>query len=181
MARKKPSRSGLDRERARRRKQDLAKSEVRGVASAEPGVAPPLPEAVDGVSDNEPAPAAPLLTLLSAGGNRRHGQRISCVWCGSSVQVKARGPLPRFCSANCRHRAWEQERAARAGRAAVLVLDQMVTAYPQGTSEWIAHLERLAAEVRRGQLDGTSLTAALDLVRAAVVSRQRLGYPSDPW
>ena len=58
----------------------------------------------------------------------------------------------------------------------MVVLDGTVTAYPQGTYEWIAQLESLATEVRRGQLDGTSLTAALDLVRAAVVSRQRLGY-----
>ena len=89
--------------------------------------------------------------------------------------------MPKYCSANCRHRGWEQERAARAGRAAVVVLDRTVTAYPQGTSEWIAQLERLATEVRRGQIDGTSLTAALDLVHAAVVSRRRLGYTNDPW
>ena len=61
------------------------------------------------------------------------------------------------------------------------MLDRTVTAYPHGTSDWIAQLERLATEVRGGQLDGTSLTAALDLVRAAVMSRQRFGYSNDPW
>ena len=182
MARKKPSRSALDRERARRREQDLAKLEVRDVATAELGVAPALSQAVNEVSNKEPAPPAPPLAPPATGdGARRPGQRICCVWCGSSVQVKARGPLPKYCSANCGHRGWEQERAARAGRAAVVVLDRTVTAYPQGTSEWIAQLERLATEVGRAQLDGTSLTAALDLVHAAVVSRQRLGYPNDPW
>jgi len=98
-----------------------------------------------------------------------------------SVAVKARGPLPKFCSATCRHRAWEQERAARDGRVAVVAVDRLVVAYPHDARGWVKHLERLATDVRRGQLDEVELTAALDLVYAAVARRQRRFPPDDPW
>lgn len=38
----------------------------------------------------------------------------------------SRGRVPKWCSASCRHRAWEQRRAAEAGLAAVEVVDRRV-------------------------------------------------------
>ncbi len=182
MSRKKPAQSGLDRERARRRKLDRAKANPLLVRSAERSGSPPRRGADDAAAATRDVPVSSGADLGSTSrGARLAGQRVGCVWCGSPVEVKARGPLPKFCSANCRHRAWEQERAARAGRAAVVAVDRTVVVYPNGTQEWIAHLKRLAAEVRGGQLEDIRLTAALDLVYDAVAHRQLRGRVTDPW
>lgn len=171
MTRRKPRRSGLDQERVRRRELDRSKAEARllqpsrrneppSATMADPaGSTSALVPATDRPGADPPPP-----------GFRRPGQRVACLWCGSSAMVKARGPIPKFCSANCRHRAWEQERAARAGRSAVIAVDHFVVAYPDDTRGWVAHLERLAIEVRHGQFDETTLTAALDLVHLASTS-----------
>lgn len=174
MTRKKPGRAGLDRERARRRELDRSKAEQR-LADAVASVETPVPLG--------PRDAAPLLGPAAASdradrdstsaGVRLPGQRVECLWCGSSTPVKRRGPLPRFCSANCRHRAWEQERAARAGRAAVVKVDRFVATYPGSSEAWANHLERLAADVRNGRLEGEVLTGPLDAVCAAIAYRQR--------
>ncbi len=57
---------------------------------------------------------------------RAPGQVIECGWCGQNVTVPARGRVPKWCSATCRHRAWEQARAAASGLAAIDVVDRMV-------------------------------------------------------
>jgi len=57
---------------------------------------------------------------------RSPGQVIECGWCGQNVDVPARGRVPKWCSPVCRHRAWEQARAAASGRAAVEVRDRVV-------------------------------------------------------
>ncbi len=54
------------------------------------------------------------------------GQVIACGWCRTKVQVPARGRVPKWCSPACRHRAWEQRRAAASGRAAVDVVDRTI-------------------------------------------------------
>jgi hypothetical protein len=48
---------------------------------------------------------------------------VTCGWCGAGVTVAARGSVPKWCSATCRHRAWEQRRAAASGLVAVEVVD----------------------------------------------------------
>lgn len=182
MKRKKAGRVGLDRERARRLELDRSNAERR-LADAVAAVETPVPLG--------PRDAAPILGPAAASdradrdstsaGVRLPGQRVECLWCGSSTPVKRRGPLPRFCSANCRHRAWEQERAARAGRAAVITSDRFVATYPGSSETWATHLERLAADVRNGRLDGQVLTGALDAVFAAIAYRQRDDESSNPW
>ena len=57
---------------------------------------------------------------------RSPGQVIECGWCGQNVDVPARGRIPKWCTPVCRHRAWEQARAAASGRAAVEVRDRVV-------------------------------------------------------
>ena len=37
---------------------------------------------------------------------------LACHWCYAPIEVKPLGRLPRWCSAQCRHLAWEQARAA---------------------------------------------------------------------
>jgi len=182
MTRRKTSRSGLDRERARRRELDRSKAEL-GLAERAKPLQPARPQ-----SAHDPALGPANVPLIrdadvgsSAGGVRIPGQRVACLWCGSFVDVKARGPLPKFCSATCRHRAWEQERAARAGRAAVVAVDRLVVAFPEDARTWVTYLERLADDVIHGQLDETAVAPALDRVCAAVASRRRRDLAGDPW
>jgi len=61
------------------------------------------------------------------------------------------GPVPKWCSATCRHRAWEQTRAARSGRSAVEVVARVVVtpsppALPRAPrhGEWVDALRALA-------------------------------------
>jgi len=119
MATKKTRATGLDRERIRRRKFEQAK--VEDLCGQKLGDGEPK-NADDLTTGGTPTTSPRLQGGVVASGARQPGQQVTCVWCGESVSVKARGPLPKSCSSNCRHRAWEQERAARAGRAAVVVV-----------------------------------------------------------
>lgn len=56
-----------------------------------------------------PAPEA-----VVDGGTRR-AAATTCGWCGGPITPRGRGPVPKWCSATCRHRAWEQARAAASG------------------------------------------------------------------
>jgi hypothetical protein len=169
---KKTGAKGLERERVRRRKLELSKIEHCYGRTLEDSAQSDAPE----LTTTGGAPAAsPTCDPCGVGatGVRQPGQRVTCVWCGKSVTVKARGPLPKFCSSNCRHRAWEQERATQAGRAAVVVVDRTVTAYPGDVRGWVDHLDRLAQEISTGQLDVDLLKAAIDNVSATAEERQR--------
>lgn len=59
-------------------------------------------------------------------GPRAPGQVVACGWCGESTPIPARGRVPKWCSSTCRHRAWEQRRAASSGRSAIEVVDRVV-------------------------------------------------------
>jgi hypothetical protein len=59
----------------------------------------------------------------AAGTDRRV---VTCGWCGATVPVPGRGRVPIWCSASCRHRAWEQRRAAASGLSAIEVVDRPV-------------------------------------------------------
>lgn len=63
---------------------------------------------------------------LETQGRRIPGQMVRCAWCDAHVQVPSRGRVPKWCSPTCRHRAWEQKRAAESGRSAVEVVQQSV-------------------------------------------------------
>jgi hypothetical protein len=86
---------------------------------------------------------------------------IKCGWCGTAITVKARGRTPKWCSEACRHRAWEQSRAAASGQAAVQVVERVVTVertvkvaeqrLPRGR-EWTDHLHSLTRQVDDGRL-----------------------------
>lgn len=61
-----------------------------------------------------------------AGNEARRAAAPSCGWCGGVVPPQSRGPIPKWCSATCRHRAWEQTRAAASGRSAVQIVEPWV-------------------------------------------------------
>lgn len=57
---------------------------------------------------------------------RAPGGVVECGWCGKSTPIPAHGRVPKWCSSSCRHRAWEQRRAAASGLCAIEVLDREI-------------------------------------------------------
>lgn len=116
---------------------------------------------------------------------RRPGQKVVCGWCGRRFKIKARGRTPKWCSASCRQRAWEQRRAAASGLAAVEVVDRAIEhdkvvyvvadSKPPTGRDWAQHIGALTRQVERGTYydrDLPALAMALnELLRA--LSRRR--------
>jgi hypothetical protein len=118
---------------------------------------------------------------------RRPGQTVSCGWCGQAVAVQGRGRPPKWCSQTCRHRAWEQARAAASGRSAVEIVTQTVEVErpvvvservtvgtkPTGAA-WPAVVAELARQIDSGRIydrDLPALAESLDMVLAALDRR----------
>jgi len=109
----------------------------------------------------------------------RREAATACGWCGGPITLRSRGPIPKWCSATCRHRAWEQSRAAAAGRSAVEIIERVVTvAAPPPAAQptprqlaWVDLLRELAAQVEHGVVYDrhlAAIAAALDDVMRAV-------------
>jgi hypothetical protein len=62
----------------------------------------------------------------AADGPERRTAAKTCGWCSGPITARSRGPIAKWCSATCRHRAWEQSRAANSGRTAVQVVERRV-------------------------------------------------------
>lgn len=108
--------------------------------------------------------------------DRRRLAASSCGWCGGPIDYKARGRIPKWCSAACRPRAWEQSRAAASGRSAVQVVERRVEvpvekptpppAHPRH-AEWVGVLNELAQQLDTGAIydrDLLELTGAMNEV-----------------
>lgn len=108
--------------------------------------------------------------------DRRRLAAATCGWCDGPIEIKARGRIPKWCSAACRQRAWEQSRAATSGRSAIQVVERRVEvpvvmptpppARPRH-AEWIGVLNELAEQLDTGALydrDLSELTGALNQV-----------------
>lgn len=107
--------------------------------------------------------------------DRRRLAAATCGWCDGSIEIKARGRIPKWCSASCRQRAWEQSRAAASGRSAVQIVERRVevpvqqpaTSSTPRHQQWVAVLDELAAQLDTGTLydrDLPDLTGALNRV-----------------
>lgn len=119
------------------------------------------------------------------------GQVVACGWCGVEVAVPARGRVPKWCSATCRHRAWEQARAATSGRAAVTVVDRFVETvrtqtvvqhhrttvpelvHPASAMEWARLLEKLASRLDTGRVYDRDLPMLIPSANALIDALQR--------
>jgi hypothetical protein len=93
-----------------------------------------------------------------------------CGWCGGPLTVKERGRIPKWCSASCRQRAWEQSRAAASGLSAVSVVERRVEvpvpAAPK-RADWPALLHELVRQINDGRIydrDLVNLAAAINAV-----------------
>jgi hypothetical protein len=107
------------------------------------------------------------------------------------MQPKPRGRIPKWCSASCRQRAWEQARAASSGLSAVRVVERRVqvsTPASPTRRDWPDLLHELARQLHDGRIydrDIPRLTGALNAVleahsrRPYVRARERGGssYP----
>lgn len=111
---------------------------------------------------------------------------MACGWCGELVTIKARGPVPKWCSAACRQRAWEASRAAAAGTVAVRVVDRDVLVAPADGPGWVTQLSLLARQLGQGpgmvaDYDLDAVADALDGVMEALVVRQQWRGRYEPW
>jgi hypothetical protein len=130
-------REALRRARLRTRERDAVKVE-------------PTAEAIRTARLNDPSIPEVVLRRLAA---------TTCGWCGGKIEPKARGRIPKWCSAACRQRAWEQSRAAASGRAAVDVVERVVEVPVQPIAgvevgrhprhrEWVTLLDELVLQLR---------------------------------
>lgn len=122
---------------------------------------------------------------------RAQGGTVACGWCGATVAVPNRGRTPKWCSAACRHRAWEQRRAAASGRAAIEVVDRPVEVVrtitkmqrvivetpiavaPQTVYEWSDLLAELTDRLDRGRIYDRDVPALRPAVAALVEAFNR--------
>ena len=116
---------------------------------------------------------------------------VACGWCGATVTVPNRGRIPKWCSATCRHRAWEQRRAAASGLAAIEVVDRPVEVVrtitkvqrviveapinvaPQTVDEWAGILAELTDRLDRGRIYDRDVPALRPAVAALVEAFNR--------
>lgn len=122
-------------------------------------------------------------------------QLVMCSWCGAEVDVPVKGRVPKWCGTSCRHRAWEQHRAAESGRSAVEVVERIVdrivtvqlpppppvrpqpaapapAPLPTG-SGWAALLTELARQLDTGRIYTRDLNAILPTFDEALQALNR--------
>ena len=115
---------------------------------------------------------------------------LACGWCEQPIAVKPAGRIPSWCSTACRHRAWEQNRAANSGLSAVRVVERIVEVQrpaptlrapkvprllPRGAG-WDNVLHELAHQLNTGRVydrDLPDVTDALTTVTEALARRQK--------
>ncbi|WNV76701.1 hypothetical protein [Geodermatophilus sp. DSM 44513] len=103
-------------------------------------------------------------------GPERRSAATTCGWCSGPITPRQRGPIPKWCSATCRHWAWEQSRAASAGRTAVQVVERRVeirVPLEPTRRDWPRLLGELAGQLDDGRVydrDLPTLGRALDPV-----------------
>ena len=123
----------------------------------------------------------------AADGPDRRIAATTCGWCGGPITLRSRGPIPKWCSATCRHRAWEQSRAATSGRTAVHVVERRVeirVPLEPTRRDWPRLLGELAGQLDDGRVydrDLPGLGRALEPVLRSYQRRARWsGAPDLP-
>jgi hypothetical protein len=125
--------------------------------------------------------AASVKTLLLPKANHLTKQGVSprrCGWCGGFIDVKATGRIPKWCSATCRQRAWEQRRAAASGRCAVEVVERVVRVPVERErtprhGDWPPLLRELAAQLDSGRIYFRELSELGEAMAAVLTAYRR--------
>ena len=113
-------------------------------------------------------------------GREQRTAATACGWCGGPITPRSRGPIPKWCSATCRHRAWEQARAAASGLSAVEVVERRVEVQVPlvpTRRDWPRLLGELAGQLNDGRVydrDLPALARALQPVLEAYRRRAHL-------
>lgn len=155
-----------------------------------------MPNQAEGAIDTDPGSTSEMPTRRAA---RTPGQVVPCGWCGAPALVPSRGRPPKWCSAACRHRAWEQRRAAESGLAVEIVervvekivvekivvekvtqtVEVPVPHRPQTAAEFAEVLSDLAIRLDTGRIYDRDLrtievaaVSLLDALRRRIVSRR---------
>src|SRR4051794_31289983 len=93
---------------------------------------------------------------------QRRTAATTCGWCGGPITPRSRGPIPKWCSAACRHRSWEQARAAASGLAAVELVERRVEVQVPlvpARRDWPRLLGDLAGQLNDGRVYDRDLPA----------------------
>ncbi len=133
----------------------------------------------------QPSPMQHAPAEVSSSGAARRTAATTCGWCRGAITPRSRGPIPKWCSATCRHRAWEQSRAAASGRSAVTIVERVVTvpAGPPASAPkprqlaWVDVLRELVTQIEEGAVHDRHLlavAAALDDASAPCTGATRL-------
>jgi hypothetical protein len=118
-------------------------------------------------------------------GRARRTAATACGWCGGPITPRSRGPIPKWCSATCQHRAWKHARAAPSDRAAVQVVERLVQVrVPLAPTrrDWPRLLGELAAQLNEGRVcdrDLPGLARALEPVLQVYRRRARMAGAAD--
>ena len=112
---------------------------------------------------------------------------VACGWCGTSIKVARVGRMPKWCSPACRHRAWEQRRAAESGLVAVEVVDRPVEVIrevtkretvpvvvsPTSAQHWSELLTTLADRLDQGRIYDRDVSELLSAMSALILAFNR--------
>jgi hypothetical protein len=92
----------------------------------------------------------------------RRAAATTCGWCHGAITSRSHGPIPKWCSATCRHRAWEQARAAASGLSAVELVERRVEVQVPlvpTRRDWTRLLGELASQLNDGRVYDRDLPA----------------------
>ena len=106
----------------------------------------------------------------------RRAAATDCAWCGEPISRRSRGPIPKWCSATCRHRAWEQTRAAESGRSAVQVVERRVEVpvpITPARRDWPSLLDELARQIEDGRVYDRDLVDLSHALRTVLEAYRR--------
>lgn len=129
----------------------------------------------------------PVKEAGADGAHRMRPRTVVCGWCGAVVPVGTHGRVPTWCSDACRHRAWEQRRAADSGLAAVRVVNRpvevvrtvtkieevRVVVSPSTVEEWLELLAALTERLDRGRIYDRDLGRLLPSMSALFAAFER--------
>ncbi len=130
----------------------------------------------------ERTPRAPRRTDAAEENNRspeRRAAATTCAWCAGPITPRSRGPIPKWCSATCRHRAWEQTRAAASGCSAVEVVERRVEVSVPATPtrrDWLPLLGALAEQIDDGRIYDRDLLGLSDALGTVLDAYRRRPY-----
>jgi hypothetical protein len=112
-------------------------------------------------------------------GVERRTAATACAWCYGPITRRSRGPIPQWCSAACRHRAWDQARAAASGLCAVEIVERRVEVQVPlvpTRRDWPRLLGELAAQLNDGRVYDRDLPALAPALRPVLEAYGRRAH-----